>query len=58
MRIYLTDMGKAEVDQLTAIKDEFADALFNVLTQEEKAQMMTVIAKLYHNMEIIPHEIS
>jgi DNA-binding MarR family transcriptional regulator len=46
MRICLTDMGKREVEQLIAINDDFADSLFNTLSEEEKMQMLTIIEKL------------
>ncbi len=46
MRNYLTVTGRREVEQLIAIHDDFADSLFNTLSEEEKEQMVTIIEKL------------
>ena len=46
MRINLTEMGQREVEQLIAINDDFADSVFNILSEVEKEQMLTMIEKL------------
>lgn len=46
MRNYLTVTGRREAEQLIAVNDEFADSLFNTLSEEEKEQMLTIIERL------------
>lgn len=51
MRIYLTDAGKQAAEQSALAGDDFVDAFFNGLTEEEKAQMLALLEKLCQGLE-------
>lgn len=51
MRIYLTEQGKKFVGQSNDFSDEFADSVFDSLSEEEKAQMLAIVEKLCTDLE-------
>ncbi|KMO85303.1 hypothetical protein AB840_14255 [Megasphaera cerevisiae DSM 20462] len=51
MRVFITEQGKEDIQQIQSVFSNFTTALFDGLTEEEQAQFLTLIQKVNMNIK-------